>query len=269
MVKPWVELVLSLICIASLIVGSTKKRDAWWAQLLRFFSAAVHTDEPGTLKIPGTNVVLGVDVKPAGPGVPPRGNAGFARHGALVLAILMTVVAPVALALMSCAGSQTNVGVNSTVSAAPGGDVAWTVGVNVGITIAKQALPAVQSIIDARPEIAPDVKQHIDQGFHTAGDSLDLARTSFNTYAEAPTVANLCRTHFFVEQAITGALQSLVLVRDLGVQISPTEIAAAQAAVGSLGAIADMIYPACASSGPPAQHVSAMERIHHALGGGH
>ncbi|HSN28014.1 MAG TPA: hypothetical protein VLT45_17110 [Kofleriaceae bacterium] len=271
--------VFAMLAIVSSIVALTSKRDAPWAKTLRFISMLVHHDEPGTLKIPFTNIVLRVQADVAGPGVPGRsapmgqrasgrGNAGHAHRGPLVGAVVVTIVGPLVIAMLlhGCAGSTTNVGATSTVSTAPGGNVAWTVGVNVGITIAKQALPAVNTLIDQQPGIPADAKQRIDTGFRAANDSLDLARTAFNTYAESSTTANMCRVHFYIEQAITGALQSMALVRDAGVQIDPGALASAQAALGSLGAIADMLYPACASSGPPARHVPAMQRIHDALG---
>lgn len=58
--QPWVSLAISLITIANIVVGVTSKSTAPWAKVLRFVSGVVHADEPGTFKIPLTNVVIGV-----------------------------------------------------------------------------------------------------------------------------------------------------------------------------------------------------------------
>jgi hypothetical protein len=70
-VQPWVSLVVSLITIANIVVGVTNKSAAPWAKVLRFVSGVVHADEPGTFKVPLTNITIGVTAAsppPAAPG---------------------------------------------------------------------------------------------------------------------------------------------------------------------------------------------------------
>jgi hypothetical protein len=59
-VQPWVQALISLVFIATTIVGLTKRRDTWWAKALWYLSGLVHSDQPGTIKIPGTSIVIGV-----------------------------------------------------------------------------------------------------------------------------------------------------------------------------------------------------------------
>lgn len=234
-------LVYALACAIVALLPQGASKNAFVA-VLEFVSMLAHRDSPGTLKFPFTSA---------------RTNRARPTRVPPLPTILM-----LALGLFSCAGSTTSVG--GTISLTPNGT--WTAGINVGISIAREELPQIKRLVDARPDIAASVKTQIDHGFDVAADALPLAQTAFNAYAQTPTTPNLCLAHFYLEQALTGALQSMALVNDLGASVTAAEVAGANVAIGSLAAIIDMIYPACAASGPPTRHQSAQERVHAALG---
>lgn len=164
---------------------------------------------------------------------------------ALVLALTLTAAVAVS---DGCAGSTTTIGATSTVSASPG-DVAWTAGVNVTISIARAAIPAAKSVFDASPNVRPDARTIGDQVFQTAIDSLPLLQTALDTYTHAPTAENRCRIHFYIAQIITATLQGATIARDAGAQIPPL----LPIAVAGLATVADAIFPDCgtSSSAPP------------------
>lgn len=167
--------------------------------------------------------------------------------------------------LLSCAGSTTTIGATNSVSMTPGGDVNWTLGVNIGISIARAALPAAQAALDGNPAVSVATRVSVDRGFRVAIDALPLAQDALNTFSHAPTnAAALCQAHFYLEQALTGALQSIVIARDVGATVDPT----VASALGGIASAADMIFSGtCASSSAPpmARRVPAQERVRAAL----
>jgi hypothetical protein len=167
------------------------------------------------------------------------------------------------VAFSGCAGSTTTIGATSTVSTAPGGNVNWTVGVQVGINVARDVLPSAQAALDSDPALHPGARPAVDEGFRIALNALDMAQTALDTVSHPPSSAPaLCQVRFYVKQAITGALQALTIARDAGAQIDPR----VTAAIGSLAAISDMLLsPSCQSGNPPARHASDMEVVNAAL----
>jgi len=168
--------------------------------------------------------------------------------------------------VLSCAGSTTNVGGTVGVTPSPGG-VAWTVGVNIGINIAKDELPHLKSAIDARGDIGTQARQQIDHALDVAIAGLPVAQTAFNAVAQGAQGASVCLAHNELESAFTGAIQAMQLIRSLGIQLDSMLVATVTAAVGGLASYLDMLYPACASSGAPARHLSAQQQLRAALGG--
>jgi hypothetical protein len=158
--------------------------------------------------------------------------------------------------LVSCAGTQTPGGTTLA-----GLDVNWTLGVGIGISVAQAALPAAQAALDGNPAITPATRAQIDIGFRAALDALPLATTALNTFSHAPTnTAALCQVHFYLEAALTGALQALVVAKDAGATIDPM----VSSAIGGIASAADMLFSsACASSAAPVhgRRISAQERV--------
>lgn len=163
--------------------------------------------------------------------------------------------------LISCAGAPTPGG---TVSVPPS-DVNWTLGIGIGISVARAALPAAQAALDSDPAISVATRAQIDAGFRASLDALPLAQTALNTFAHAPSnTAALCQVHFYLEQALTGALQAIVIARDAGVIVDPM----VASAIGGIASAADMLLSSscAASSAPPmARRISAQERVRAAL----
>ena len=203
------------------------------------------------------------DARVAGPGVPPRGRSGFvSRRPMTILAIVFLVGIPLSIVLHGCAGSTTNVGATSTITTSPGGDVSWTAGVNVAVSIARAAIPAAKAAFDASPSVRPDARATGDRVFQSAIDALPLASTALDTFTHAPTTQSKCRVHFYTEQALTAGLQAVTIARDAGAQL-PAEL---PAALGGLAAIDDALFPGCGISAPPARRISAQERVHAVFG---
>lgn len=159
--------------------------------------------------------------------------------------------------LLSCAGAPTPGG---TVSVPPS-NVNWTLGIGIGISVARAALPAAQAALDANPAISVATRSSIDAGFHAAIDALPLAQTALDTFSHAPTnTAALCQVHHYLEAALTGALQAIVVAKDAGATIDPS----VSSAIGGIASAADMLLSgSCASSSAPvhAQRISAQERV--------
>jgi hypothetical protein len=114
-----VECVLSLITLASMIVAvlPASASKYWPVRVLRIVGALVHSDEPGTIKIPMTGIVLGVTVKgPPPPPAPPKPPPA---------PVLMALLA---IALVSCGPSptQTQSDLDNVLAiAATRGEAAW------------------------------------------------------------------------------------------------------------------------------------------------
>lgn len=197
----------------------------------------------------------------AKPAAPDASKAGFVTRSLLfVIALASLLFIPIFA--NGCSGSQTNIGVTGGGTVSPTGDVSWTAGVNIGISLARGILPGIKSAIDAEPSIPAATKAQIDTGFNIGIDSLPLAQTAINTYVQAPTIENRCRIHFYIDQAITGFLQGITVARDGHATVDPK----AEVALSTLAALDDVIFPGCQSSGPPmARRAPAMLRVHAAF----
>lgn len=164
--------------------------------------------------------------------------------------------------LISCAGAPVPGG---TVSVPPS-DVNWTLGIGIGISVARGTLPAAQAALDGNPALSAATKAAVDAGFRAAIDSLPLAQTALDTFSHAPTnTAALCQVHFYLEAALTGALQAIVVARDAGATVDPM----VASAIGGIASAADMLFSAScsSSSGQPSmlRRLSAQERVRAAL----
>ena len=198
-------------------------------------------------------------VTSAGPPATDVIRSSGTRRGALMR--LMMLRALVGMLLLSCSGATTQLSV--TGSASPGADgTTWTAGVTLGITWAKNAIPAARALLDGSSLLTPAARAQVDTALTAAVGALGLAQSALADYLRFPTVANLCRVHAAVDDAVGLSLQAIALARNLGVTIDP----AFAAVVGSIGAIDDMLYPGCgAASSPPAARVTALERVRAAL----
>lgn len=273
---PLVVLV-GLWLLTSLVVAVTPeryRRARWYGWLLSVadrLSVLTHSDSPGTLKLPG----IASAIDPRGPLVveavkvaADRSRPGFASPRSMALGLLIAlgllVLAPIVGLMHGCAGTHTTVGATSTVQTSPGGDLSWTVGLSVGVTVASAALPVAQAAADSL--VPPQARADVDRGFTIARDALPLVSTALDAYTSAPSVPAKCRVRAELDHVIDGALQGLTLARDAGAPAAA--LAPAQASVGGLAAIADVLWPSCASSSGPAtqRHVSTLERVAHAFG---
>jgi hypothetical protein len=185
-----------------------------------------------------------------------------------VAAALMAAAFAAVLSLHGCSGVQVTGTAGGTITTSPGGD--WVASVEVGIQITRRVLPAAQAVIDARGDIPAATRAAIDQGFRVGADSLDLAITALQTYEQGRSTASQCQAHFYADQALTAILQALTLATDAGAAIDPQ----VQAAVGGLGVVLDILFPACAGGGGDAGvHAraapgAAQRRVQAALGRG-
>lgn len=160
------------------------------------------------------------------------------------------------------AGTTTTVGLNG--SATPGvGGITWTGAVTIAISTAQAALPVAEAALDSNATIPAGTRASIDQAFRVAGDSLSIAARDVRAIGDASSIPSQCAVHNDVELAITNAIQGVHLASDAGAKVDPMF----SAALGGLGTVADMLWPNCAASGPPAERISAQRRISLALSG--
>jgi hypothetical protein len=182
----------------------------------------------------------------------------------------------VGVGAVGCAGSQVQVG--ATGGTGPGGQ-GWQVGVTIGITIARDAMPVARTAVDSSG-LAQPVKDHIDQALQLAADAIAGVSTVWTRYLQtqgAGQGSGYCAISGDIDAAVELTLEAFVAMRDAGLNI-PAQL---PGAIQALGIIGDEMFPACSDAGTspaPASrlraamqtggHPTVSRRVQHVLGGG-
>jgi hypothetical protein len=166
----------------------------------------------------------------------------------------------VGAAAAGCPGTGVQVG--TTIGSGPGGQ-GWQAGVTIGITIAKEAIPAARTIVDGTTSIPATTRASIDTTLQTALDAMTAAETAWNTFVQVSSSDNQCAVSRAIDGAVNATLQAFVAMRDAGVTVP----AAFPGALQGIGLISDMLFPGCTTSSGSSSPTTAARRAHGATSG--
>jgi hypothetical protein len=231
-VRPWVELLISVVGVASVIIGvlPAKYGNNVAVKALRFLSVLTHPDQPGTFKIPFTPLSVSVSVDPPKPPTPP-----------------VALVTLLALVVLSCSGTQ-NVSMQG-----------WQVSFQVVLGGAQGALPGIERLADSDQRLTQAQRDRIHAVLEDARtNALPRAEHDVQAYSELHDMPSQCRAHAAIDLAYGDLDSVLASLYAAGVPIPP-EVAAI---AGGLAGAADALLPGCPAD---AGTLPAMVRLMHAL----